>query len=384
MRLFVVIGTRPEAIKQAPIIRLARANPAFNLTVVSTGQHKEMLKQTCAALDIDIDIELNIMDSCRDLCDIASATIHEMGKIIATHQPDWVVVQGDTSTAASASMAAFYHKCKVAHVEAGLRSFDNNHPFPEEVNRKIIGTLAELHFAPTDNAHMNLIAEGVSSEKIVMTGNTVIDALMAVKERLDTDKELCSDVQAQLPMLDYSRRIVLVTSHRRENHGNGLMNICTAIRSLAVSHPDTQFVFPVHLNPNVQKIVKTMLSNVPNITLTDPLDYFVLVYLMSRSYLILTDSGGIQEEATAFSIPVLVLREKTERMEGVDAGVARLVGANSDDIIHRGRELLSDVKAYSLMSVAARPYGDGQAAQRILDTLMIKENIQCQLQKSVA
>lgn len=377
MKLLIVIGTRPEAIKLAPVVQLARKTPEIDVTVVSTGQHREMLDQTCAALDMRIDIDLRIMEHCKDLCDIAARTIQEMGRVISDIKPDWIVVQGDTSTAAAAGMAGFYHKCRVAHVEAGLRSYDNNHPFPEEVNRKIVAAFAERHFAPTDNAYMNLVAEGVPEAKILMTGNTVIDALMMVRNKIKTDAGLRAQIMAELPPLDDGRRTVLITAHRRENHGDGLAGICAAVRRLSADYPDTQFVFPVHLNPNVQQAVTAGgLHDLPNVRTCAPLSYFTLVHLMSRSFMILTDSGGIQEEASAFSAPVLVLREKTERMEGVEAGIARLVGADTAAIVENARELMDNPRAYAHMARAEMPYGDGKAAGRIIDALLLEPHPQ--------
>lgn len=368
MKIIIIIGTRPEAIKMAPVAVLARER-GMNAITLSTGQHKEMLGQTCEAIGMKIDADLGIMAAGNTLSDVAGEALKRVDKVIRDEKPDWVLVQGDTGTAFAGGLAAFYNKVKVGHVEAGLRSFDNYNPYPEEVNRKLIGAFADLHFAPTEDAAANLRREAVEDERVLVTGNTVIDALREVRGRIAADASLTEKIAAELPPLPDGKKLILVTSHRRENHGEALENICGAVRELAEKRPDLHFLYPVHLNPNVRDTVHRLLDGVPNIALTTPVSYLSMAYLMDRSHFILTDSGGIQEEATAFSTPVLVLRETTERGEGVKAGVAKLIGAEKSRIISESLRLLDDKDAFAAMSREAAPYGDGHASGRILDAL---------------
>ena len=374
MKIMVIFGTRPEAIKMAPIVRLAQSRNDIDVMTLSTGQHKEMLSQTCDALGLPIDRDLNVMADNSTLCDVTGEVLKRVSTVIGEEQPDWILVQGDTGTAFAGGLAGFYNKVNVGHVEAGLRSFDNNNPFPEEVNRKLIGTFANLHFAPTDDSAANLRHESVQKESILVTGNTVIDALQLVRERIAADDALKQSIANELPVFDDAKKFVLVTSHRRENHGEALENICNAVKKLAESYSNYEFFYPVHLNPNVGRTVRSILSDVPNVHLGAPVSYLAMVYLMNRSRFILKDSGGIQEEATAFSTPVLVLRTTTERGEGVRAGVAKLIGTEAADIIKEATTLIDDSSAYQSMCQSCNPYGDGHASEHILDAIIAYDN----------
>lgn len=367
-----IFGTRPEAIKMAPLIReLSRHPDVFRSLVCVTAQHREMLDQTLSLFDIRPDFDLDIMKPGQDLFDITSGVLHGLKPVLAQVMPDVVLVHGDTTTTMAASMASFYLKVRVAHVEAGLRTGNMHAPFPEEMNRRIAGVLADIHFAPTETARQNLIREGVANETVFITGNTVIDALLSVAKQLKTDWVVKDHLDKLFSFLDKSKRMILVTGHRRENFGSGFENICNAFVDIAKQHPDTEIVYPVHLNPNVQAPVRAILaaSRLDNIHLIEPVDYLPFVYLMTRSYLIVTDSGGVQEEAPSLGKPVLVMRETTERPEALDAGTVRLVGADRRKITSEVSLLLENPDEYRAMSCAHNPYGDGHASERIIKVL---------------
>jgi UDP-N-acetylglucosamine 2-epimerase (non-hydrolysing) len=372
MKLLVVVGTRPEAIKLAPIVRLAKTKKDIEVLVCNTGQHKEMLEQAFKALDLNSDYDLDVMCENNTLSDVTGKVLKQVDKIIHKTKPDWLIVQGDTATAFAGGLAGFYNHVKVAHVEAGLRSGDNHNPFPEEVNRKLIAAFADVHFAPTQTSRTNLLKENIKDSHIAVVGNTVIDALKLVKQKIDTDKKTLKSIKEKLKFLDEDKKLILVTSHRRENHGEGLENICKALKEISEKRKDVQIIFPVHLNPNVKKTVHGILGESKNIVLTEPLNYLSTVYLMDKSYLILTDSGGIQEEASAFSTPVLVLRKTTERMEGIKAGIAKLVGTDKNKIVKETLLLLKNEEEYLKMKRDVSPYGDGLSSQRILDELRVR------------
>jgi UDP-N-acetylglucosamine 2-epimerase (non-hydrolysing) len=363
-RVLVVIGTRPEAIKLAPVVRAARA-AGSEVRVCVTGQHREMLRPVLQLFDIVPDHDLDLMTPGQTLPRLTAAALEGTAKAIETSEPSWVVVQGDTTTAMAASLASFYRGVPVAHVEAGLRTGDLRQPFPEEANRRIVDDLADLHFAPTERARANLLREGHTAETVRVTGNTGIDAL---RYAVSLDYEIARGPLAAVPR---DRRIVLVTAHRRESFGAGMVAICRALQRLVRETADVQVVYPVHLNPNVQDPVRSHLSNNERITLLPPLDYMSLVQLMRASTLILTDSGGIQEEAPSLGRPVLVLRDVTERPEAVEAGCSRLVGTNESRIVREARRLLEDDAAYQRMAHVANPFGDGHASERIVDALRV-------------
>lgn len=363
IKLLSVFGTRPEVIKMAPVIKELNRHPAeFNCRVCITAQHRQMIDPLLDLFTIKPDYDLNLMQEDQTLEHITITVLTELGKIINYEEPDYLVVQGDTTTAMAGSLAAFYRKTKVAHVEAGLRTRNKHHPYPEEVNRRIIDSLSDLYFAHTEQAKQNLVGEGVDDAKIEVTGNTVIDALLNVAEReFDMAGTILEKIQWN------GKKVVLVTAHRRENFGNPLANICKAIREMAIRYPsDLCFIYPVHLNPNVQKTVHSMLDGVENILLVDPLEYAPFVQVMKRSYLILTDSGGLQEEAPSLGKPVLVLREITERPEGVAAGAVEVIGTEPGRIVEKTTELLINQEKYKVMSRAVNPYGDGKASERIV------------------
>ncbi|AQQ68737.1 UDP-N-acetylglucosamine 2-epimerase (non-hydrolyzing) [Microbulbifer agarilyticus] len=369
MRVLLVFGTRPEAIKMAPLVNLLLGDSRFETKVCVTGQHREMLDQVLSLFDIEPDYDLDIMEPNQDLFQVTSRILLGMRDVLNDCKPDRVFVHGDTTTTLAASLSAYYCKIPVAHVEAGLRTDDIYSPWPEEMNRKITGAIAEYHFAPTTLSRQNLLNESVAEEKITVTGNTIIDALIDVVRRIETDDNLSAELKSQFPFLHPDKKIVLVTGHRRENFGTGLENICHAIRELA-TRDDVQFVYPVHLNPRVQGPVNQMLSELDNVHLISPLTYLPFVYLMHRAHLILTDSGGIQEEAPSLGKPVLVMRDITERPEGVRAGTVKLVGTDSAKIVAGVNTLLNDEFAYEAMSAAVNPYGDGFACEKILKGIL--------------
>jgi len=367
-RVMIIFGTRPEAIKMAPVVHAIRSHPSLEALVVVTAQHREMLDQVLALFDIKPDADLDIMRPGQTLPDLTSRIIQGMTPVLHKLKPDMVLVHGDTTTTLATALAAFYARIPIGHVEAGLRTGNMQAPWPEEMNRRLTAPLCALHFAPTVGARDNLLREGISAETIHVTGNTVIDALLEVDRRLKTDPILSGSMHARFPFLDPSRKLLLVTGHRRENFGDGFERICLALAAIA-ERPDVQIVYPVHLNPNVQEPVRRLLSHLPNVHLIEPQDYLPFVFLMQQSYLILTDSGGIQEEAPSLGKPVLVMRDTTERPEAVAAGTVALVGTDRERIVKTASRLLDDHVAYEHMSQAHNPYGDGLAASRIAQSL---------------
>lgn len=370
LRVLTVFGTRPEAIKMAPLVTGLAADPRFESQVCITAQHREMLDQVMGLFGIQANYDLNVMRPGQDLYGVTSDILLGLRDVLAEARPDIVLVHGDTATTLSATLAAYYARIPVGHIEAGLRTGNLYSPWPEEGNRRVTGALAALHFAPTDNSRDSLTRENVSDDRIVVTGNTVIDALLQVVERIQTDPTLESELAQRFNFLEPEKRIILVTGHRRESFGGGFERICEALRVLAARFPDVNIVYPMHLNPNVREPVQRLLGNAPNIHLIEPLDYLPFIGLMNRSYLIITDSGGIQEEAPSLGKPVLVMRDTTERPEAVDAGTVRLVGTETVTIVEEATRLLTDPAAYDEMSFAHNPYGDGQAVPRILDALI--------------
>lgn len=366
MRILTVFGTRPEAIKMAPLVRRLATHPKLTSQVCVTAQHRQMLDQVLELFEIRPDYDLGVMRPGQDLASLTSTILGSIGPTYLESKPDLVLVHGDTTTTFAATLAAYYQRIPVGHVEAGLRTGNLYSPWPEEANRKLTGALSAIHFAPTETARQNLLRENIQAEAIVVTGNTVIDALLAVKKKLEASHDLKASLARQFPFLRPERRMVLITGHRRENFGDGFENICRAITELARSFADVDFVYPVHLNPNVQDPVNRWLAALPNVHLVQPLDYLPFVYLMNRSRLILTDSGGIQEEAPALGKPVLVMRETTERPEAVAAGTVRLVGTAPNLIIDGVGSLLTNDDEFERMSTAHNPYGDGTAAAQIV------------------
>ena len=364
LRVLSIFGTRPEAIKMAPVLKRLSASPSVESIVCITAQHREMLDQVLELFDIRPDYDLDLMKPDQPLGELTANVFEGLGPVIKSVVPDWVLVQGDTTTVMSAALLAYYHRVKVGHVEAGLRTGDKYQPFPEEINRRVLGAVADLHFAPTEWAQNNLLKESVSPEKIIVTGNTVIDALNLVIQR---PVELFVG-----PLADLSDgRIILVTVHRRENFGEPMERIFEALREIARHYEGrAHLVYPVHLNPRVQEPAKRMLTGVPNIHLIEPLAYLPMVHLIKRAHIILTDSGGIQEEAPGLGTPVLVLRERTERPEALEAGSALLVGTDKDRIVSETRRLMDDPKAHAAMATAVNPFGDGQAAERVVEALL--------------
>ena len=373
-KVMLVFGTRPEAIKMAPVYKALKSRPdSFDVLCCVTAQHREMLDSVLESFDIVPDIDLNVMRPGQDLYSVTAAVIMGLRDVLAEHQPDIALVHGDTTTTSAASIACFYAGIPVGHVEAGLRTHDLRAPFPEEFNRKLTSIVSKWHFAPTATSRQNLLDEGHSDREIYVTGNTVIDALQYVAARLESDAELQeridSELSVHLPFPWQQTRFLLITGHRRENFGEGFLQICRSLQMLSEAYPDTHFVYPVHLNPNVMKPVHEHLTGRSNVHLIPPLTYEPFVRLLSYSYLVLTDSGGIQEEAPGLGKPVLVMRDRTERPEAVDARTVRLVGADCDRIVEHVRELLDNQDSYAQMSRAHNPYGDGHASRRIADIL---------------
>jgi UDP-N-acetylglucosamine 2-epimerase (non-hydrolysing) len=366
--VLIVIGTRPEAIKMAPIIHVLREKQNFKTIVCATGQHRQMLDQVLNIFKITPNFDLNIMTTNQSLSDITCAVLKKVTKIVEKATPDIVLVQGDTTTTMATCLAAYYHKITVGHVEAGLRTGNIYSPWPEEINRKIATAIATYHFAPTDRARKNLIDEHVPAEKIFVTGNTVVDALQYVTKKINSDTRLRTQLLSQFSYIDPHKKLILVTGHRRENFGDGFKNICQAIATIS-KRKDVQIIYPVHLNPNVKIPVESMLSGLPNVNLIDPLDYVPFVYLMSQAYLILTDSGGVQEEAPSLGKPVLVMRNATERPEIIESGAGIVVGTSCEKIVSEVNELLNNQDKHSKMSFIHNPYGDGKASIRIVDKL---------------
>ncbi|WP_272513570.1 non-hydrolyzing UDP-N-acetylglucosamine 2-epimerase [Providencia sp. PROV215] len=369
MKVLTVFGTRPEAIKMAPLVHALAGDADFEAKVCVTAQHREMLDQVLKLFEITPDYDLNIMKPGQDLTDITCRILEGLKSVFADFQPDVVLVHGDTATTMATSLAAFYHRIPVGHVEAGLRTGGLYSPWPEEANRKIAGHLAMYHFAPTENSRQNLLKESIPDSHIFVTGNSVIDALLWVRDKVMSDQYMMEKLAANYPFIDSNKKMILVTGHRRESFGGGFERICHALAEIAQAHPDVQVVYPVHLNPNVSEPVKRILHDIDNIILISPQDYLPFVYLMNHAYLILTDSGGIQEEAPSLGKPVLVMRDTTERPEAVDAGTVRLVGTDTQKIVKEVNRLLTDDAEYHEMSRAHNPYGDGHACQRILAAL---------------
>ncbi len=379
-KILLVFGTRPEAIKMAPLVKEFQKYPdKFETKVCVTGQHRQMLDQVLEVFDIKPDFDLNIMAPNQDLYDITSKVLLGTRDVLKEAKPDLVLVHGDTTTSMSATIAAFYQQIKIAHVEAGLRTYNLLSPWPEEMNRQLTDRLCEYCFAPTETSKQNLLEEKIDKEKIHITGNTVIDALHWVVNKINTNSDLQQKLQNQISEVGYpeivnsqlsNRKYILVTGHRRENFGEGFLNICKALKEIAVQHPDMDIVYPVHLNPNVQKPVFELLADVKNIHLISPLDYLPFVYLMQHSHLILTDSGGVQEEAPSLGKPVLVMRNTTERPEAVEAGTVRLVGTDVAMIVENVNRLLTDNTLYEKMAQAHNPYGDGRACERIVEEII--------------
>lgn len=367
-KILVVIGTRPEAIKMAPLVHALLAEPRFKTLVCLTAQHRQMLDQVLEIFDIRADIDLDLMKHGQQLAGLTASVLTGVDTVLQEHQPDCVLVHGDTATAMAAGLAAFYRQIPVGHVEAGLRTYNMQHPWPEEMNRQVIDVMASFYYAPTNVSRDNLLAERVAAEKIFVIGNTVIDALLMTDARIRADVALHDRLAGVFPYLDENKRLLLVTSHRRENHGDGLSNVCRALAELA-RREDVQVVYPVHLNPNVRGVVMATLSGLDNVHLIEPQDYLHFVYLMGRAHVILTDSGGIQEEAPSLGKPVLVLRDVTERPEAVDAGTVQLVGTDTNRIVAECTRLLDDAAYYGQFSQRANPYGDGTASQQIVASL---------------
>lgn len=365
IKVLSIFGTRPEAIKMAPLIKALESHEAFESKVCVTAQHRDMLDQVLKIFDITPDYDLDIMKDRQTLTDITTNALMGLEKVIREYQPDVVLVHGDTTTTFVGSLAAFYNKIKVGHVEAGLRTFNKYFPFPEELNRKLTGVIADLHFAPTDNAKLNLLREGIDAENIFITGNTAIDAL---KTTVNKDFQFYSPI---LQQMDYqNKRVIAVTAHRRENLGEPLQNICKALKYIAEKHEDVEIVYAVHKNPAVRETANEILGNCQRVHLLEPLDAEEMHNLMDRSYLILTDSGGLQEEAPSLGKPVLVLRNETERPEAIEFGTLKLAGTDKENIIKLAEELLNDKTQYNKMANAVNPYGDGTASQRIIESLL--------------
>jgi len=372
MKVMLVFGTRPEAIKMAPLVKGLQARYGEIQTVVCvTAQHREMLDQVLKLFDIVPEHDLNIMKPGQDLFDITGNILGGLKGVLQQEQPDLVLVHGDTTTTLAASLAAFYARVPVGHVEAGLRTGNKQAPFPEEMNRRLTSAIADIHFAPTSASRENLLREGIAADTIHVTGNTVIDALLVVVEKLRKDEQLQAEFAQRFAYLEPGRRLILVTGHRRENFGEGFQNICQALADIAAEHPDVQVLYPVHLNPNVRQPVNDILAarGLANVHLIDPVDYLPFVYLMDRAHIIVTDSGGIQEEAPSLGKPVLVMRDTTERPEAVEAGTVKLVGTSRETIVAEVRRLLTDEQAYTVMSRAHNPYGDGKASEKIIDLI---------------
>jgi UDP-N-acetylglucosamine 2-epimerase (non-hydrolysing) len=372
MKILVVFGTRPEAIKMAPVVRALAASEVMRPVICLTGQHRDMLAGVLDFFGLTADHDLSIMQPEQDLTYVTNAVLAGMQRVLAAEAPDWVLVHGDTTTALAAALAAFYARCRIGHVEAGLRTGDLTQPWPEEMNRSVIDRLADRLFAPTASARDNLVRENLAVEKIVVTGNTVVDALFAVRAALEGDAALQKSTAAEFGFLDPTKNLILVTGHRRESFGHGFEQICAGLRRIA-QRRDVQIVYPVHLNPSVQAPVRRILGGLPNVHLLEPLDYVPFIYLMMRSHIVLTDSGGIQEEAPSLGKPVLVMRAVTERPEAVAAGTVALVGADQERIHDAVAELLDQPARYAAFARAHNPYGDGLASLRIRDALL-REN----------
>jgi len=368
-KVLTIFGTRPEAIKMAPLVHALMNDNRFDSKCCVTAQHREMLDQVLALFNIVPDYDLNIMQPGQTLNDVTARILLELKPVLQEFKPDVVLVHGDTATTFAASLAAYYEQIPVGHIEAGLRTGNIYSPWPEEANRRLTGALAKYHFAPTEISKQNLLKENISEQDISVTGNTVIDALLMVQEKIQSDKKLDKELSEKFPFLDKKKKLILVTGHRRESFGGGFERICEALVLTAKQFPTVQILYPLHLNPNVREPAKRILTEVDNVYLIEPQQYLPFIYLMNRADLILTDSGGIQEEAPSLGKPVLVMRETTERPEAVSAGTVKLVGTDVDKIVTHISTLLSDQKAYEKMSFAHNPYGDGKACAYILDIL---------------
>ena len=374
-KILTIFGTRPEAIKMAPLVLALSDDHRFDSKVCVTAQHRDMLDQALDLFEIKPDYDLNIMKPRQTLSELTGAILVGLKPILESFEPDIILVHGDTATTFAASLAAYYQQIKVGHVEAGLRTFNIYSPWPEEGNRKLTSAITHFHFAPTVGSKENLLKEGVQDNDIIVTGNTVVDALFWVREKLQQDKTLVSNLATNFGFLDSNKKLILVTGHRRESFGDGFERICEALRQIAKMHPQVQILYPVHLNPNVQEPVKRLLKNLDNIFLIEPQQYLYFCYLMDRSYIILTDSGGIQEEAPSLGKPVLVMRDTSERPEAIEAGTVRLVGTDVSLIVRQVDILLNDREEYNSMSLAHNPYGDGLASGRILNFLIDVESV---------
>ena len=368
-KILTVFGTRPEAIKMAPLVHALNQDDRFEAKVCVTAQHREMLDQVLELFEITPDYDLDLMKAGQTLNEVTARILIKLKPILKEFKPDVVLVHGDTATTFAASLAAYYEQIAVGHVEAGLRTGNIYSPWPEEGNRRLTGALTKYHFAPTETSKQNLLKENFDESAITVTGNTVIDALLMVKNKIEADSELNTELACSFPLLDESKKLILVTGHRRESFGGGFERICESLAITANAHPETQILYPMHLNPNVREPVNRILSGIDNIHLIEPQQYLPFIYLMSRAHIILTDSGGIQEEAPSLGKPVLVMRDTTERPEAVSAGTVKLVGTDVEVIVNNLNELLTDKNAYENMSFAHNPYGDGQASQRILNEL---------------
>lgn len=374
LRVLSIFGTRPEAVKMAPVVRQLEATAGIESRVCVTAQHREMLDQVLNLFGISPHIDLDLMQPNQSLASLTAAIFTGLDGVLRDEKPDWILVQGDTTTVMATALLAYYHRIKVGHVEAGLRTGDKWQPFPEEINRKVAGVVADLHFAPTEWSRQNLLREGVPDRSIVVTGNPVIDALHIVASRPSPPQvqDLLENIGLSASPASNGPRLVLVTAHRRENFGQPMEHICAALRKLAHTYlDDLHIVYPVHLNPHVQEPVYRLLGDLPNITLLPPMDYLPLVHLMKRASLVLTDSGGLQEEAPGLGVPVLVMRDVTERPEGLQAGTVRLVGTDCQTIVGEARRLLDDPHEHARMARAVNPYGDGHAAERIVQALIV-------------
>lgn len=370
IRVLSVFGTRPEGIKMAPVVRALAEREGVESRVCITSQHREMLRQVLELFEIQADYDLDVMRSGQSLTDVTVDVLRRLEPVIADFRPDWIIVQGDTTTALTAALAGLYQKVKIGHVEAGLRTGNIQSPFPEEANRKLVSAIATAHWAPTEGARANLLRENVPPSAVRVTGNTVIDALHIVRDRLQTDAELSARTDEELPFVRSGdgKRLVLVTGHRRENFGQGMEELCRALAALS-ERGDVRIVYPVHLNPNVQEPVRRLLGDLPDVSLVEPMSYLPFARLLQTAHIVITDSGGIQEEAPVFGKPVLVTRDTTERPEAVEAGVAQLVGADAARIVEAASRLLDDERSYAEMANAISPFGDGRASARIVQHL---------------
>lgn len=371
----IIFGTRPEAIKMAPLVKqFERFSEKFETKVCITAQHREMLDQVLSFFEITPDYDLDIMKPNQNLYSLTSDIITNLKPVLEEFKPDYVYVHGDTTTTMASSLAAFYSGAKICHVEAGLRTFDLNSPFPEEMNRSVTGVVTNIHFSPTETSKQNLLNENKKQDTIIVTGNTVIDALLFSVDKVNNFNYKDQEIDNLKPILDDNKKMILVTGHRRENHGQGFINICNALKKIALEHPEVQIIYPVHLNPNVQKPVYDLLNGIDNIKLISPLSYPAFVWLMEKSYLIITDSGGVQEEAPSLGKPVLVMRNTTERPEALEAGTVLLVGTNTNEIISKTKQLLLQESTYLNMSKLHNPYGNGNACSRIVEYILEDSN----------